>query len=524
MSSEAAHVADRIERHLAANEVAPARDLLNRILPELGRDIAIFQDPGQVSFHAGFAYVCIKLDRLDRALHYTGLGLLGDAQDAALHALLTPEQKQSFAQEFIRRGHIVAAMAILQLALATQHSDAMVHMLGMLEYFEAKQARIRASGRQGPGGRRPLLLNVSVWGADYVRDFLYYGLPSLMAEGNIPRCARDRKVILDIYTTAADRKSIETSAAGIAAAQHAALQFNIIPQAVLPEDSAKAFVNSDRWCCGGAQLCSALRAWHIGADLSFITASGIYSNQCFSAASAFVDDGYAVVMACTTRAHEAVRHDALRNFAAISPARIDVDAASLVAFIAQNLHPHYRNLFLCDPPQSARQDPTTLYFKTPSGYASRTFQPAPVLISHDALCGDFRFDYMTTDARFVAELFRGRDPDGAIKIAQNPGDSVVVADLEAGSGAGMKEYDALPVTLEVCAACVLGTAFRESDLGFYTWLLAQRFAVTVEASALPGGAMEEQAAVDRLLELVRQGSAPVIEKIRLYENSTPPEA
>jgi len=67
MSSEAAHVADRIERHLAANEVAPARDLLNRILPELGRDIAIFQDPGQVSFHAGFAYVCIKLDRLDRA-------------------------------------------------------------------------------------------------------------------------------------------------------------------------------------------------------------------------------------------------------------------------------------------------------------------------------------------------------------------------------------------------------------------------------------------------------------------------
>lgn len=88
----------------------------------------------------------------------------------------------------------------------------------------------------------------------------------------------------------------------------------------------------------------------------------------------------------------------------------------------------------------------------------------------------------------------------------------------------MKEYDALPVTLEVCAACVLGTAFRESDLGFYTWLLAQRFAVTVEASALPGGAMEEQAAVDRLLELVRQGSAPVIEKIRLYENSTPPEA
>jgi len=35
--------------------------------------------------------------------------------------------------------------------------------------------------------------------------------------------------------------------------------------------------------------------------------------------------------------------------------------------------------------------------------------------------------------------------------------------------------------------------------------------------------MDEQAAVGRLLELVRQGSAPVIEKIRLYEAFTSPE-
>jgi hypothetical protein len=228
-------------------------------------------------------------------------------------------------------------------------------------------------------------------------------------------------------------------------------------------------------------------------------------------------------MACTTRAHEAVRHGALRKYATNSSARIDVDSASLVTFIAENLHPHCRDLFLTDPPKSARQDPTTLYFRTPSGYASRTFQPVPVLIFHGALSGDFRFDYMTTDARFVAELFRDRDPDGAIKIAQNPGDGVVVADVDSGAGAGMKEYDALPVTLAVCASCVLGTAFRESDLRFYTWLLAQRFAVTVEASALPGGTMDEQAAVGRLLELVRQGSAPVIEKIRLYEAFTSPE-
>ena len=119
MTGDAAHVADRIERHVAANETVPARDLLNRILPALGSDVAIFQDPGQVSFYAGFTYVCIKLLRLDRALHYTGLGLLRDAQDAVLHALLTPEQKLSFAHEFIRRGRTATAMAILDLALAT---------------------------------------------------------------------------------------------------------------------------------------------------------------------------------------------------------------------------------------------------------------------------------------------------------------------------------------------------------------------------------------------------------------------
>jgi uncharacterized protein HemY len=72
---------------------------------------------------------------------------LRDAQDAVLHALLTPEQKLSFAHEFIRRGRTATAMAILELALAAQHSDAMAHFLEMLEYFEAEQARIRVPDR-----------------------------------------------------------------------------------------------------------------------------------------------------------------------------------------------------------------------------------------------------------------------------------------------------------------------------------------------------------------------------------------
>jgi len=71
-------------------------------------------------------------------------------------------------------------------------------------------------------------------------------------------------------------------------------------------------------------------------------------------------------------------------------------------------------------------------------------------------------------------------------------------------------------TTEWCSSA--GTAYRESDLRFYEWQLRQRFAVAVDASPLPDRRVDERAAVERLLELVRQGSEPAIEKIRMYDN------
>ena len=512
----AAQSADRIERHVAAGESSRARDLLNRILPSVGRDVDVFQTPDQVSFDAGFTFVCIKLNRPERALHFARLGLLRDAQDVVLHALLSEPQKIYFAREFIHFGRAAAARAILALVLETAHSDPVAQMIGVLDYFETEQARILAlPPRQAQSrGRRPLLMNVVIWGADYVRDFFNYGLPSLMAAGNIPHCARDRTVILDIYTSAADRDAIEK---GLSAARDITVRFNIIPDHVLYPKSEETFDNADRWCSGGAQLCSALRAWRLGADLSFINPSGLYSADCFAAASAFIDDGYAVVMACSPRAREPVPHGALRRYATITETRIDIAAASLTAFIVENLHAHCRDLFLSDPPRTARQDPTTLYFKTPTGFVSRTFQPSPLLISHDVLRGDFRFDYMTTDARFVAELLRDRDLDGVIKIARNPGDGLVIVDVDGGTGTGMRDDGEIPVTLEISATCFLGTAYRESDLRIYEWLLAQRFTVAADGGPLPDGGVDEQVAIDRLLEIVHRDSGPVTEKIRIFE-------
>ncbi len=518
----AEQAADQIEHHVVAGELPPARALLNQLLLDIGQDVEAFKEPGQVPFYAGLAFVCVRLKRSKCALHYAELALLNDAQDVLVHALLSEAQKMYFAREFIRRGRTAAAVAILELVRETLSSAAAGYMLDQLAYFEAEQARIRALPRQPvhASGRRPLLMNIIVWGKDYVDSLLELGLPSLMADGNIPHCARGRDVIVDVYTGEADRQTIERSAIGVDVARHASLQFHIIPDRLLYPEAGKAGVNADRWCNGGAQLCSALRAWQIGADLTFITTSGVYSDECFASAFALLDDGYGVAMTCTPRARAPAGQDTLRDYAKIESGRIDIDAASLVSFIVDNLHPHCRNLFLTDPAGSARQDPTTLYFKTPSGYASRTFQPSPLLISHELLRGDFTFDYMTTDARFVAELLRGRDPQGVVKIADNPRDGLVVVDVDSGAAAGMKEYPELPVTVAVCAACALGTAYRESDLGFYEWLLRQRFAVASDGGGLPGGGVDEDDAVARLLEIIHQGSGPVIEKIRMYEKYT----
>ena len=162
--------------------------------------------------------------------------------------------------------------AIFQSMTRNQGSQEAAYYLSLLAYFDNVRAKIDALP-EGGGAPRLLVINVIVWGARYVDSLLPYSFPSLMAAGNIPQLARGRRVIIDIFTTQADRDAITASPAGKAVMACATLRFTIIADNLLSGAAQKSVFNYDRWLIAGAQQCSALHARRIGADVTFSPAN-----------------------------------------------------------------------------------------------------------------------------------------------------------------------------------------------------------------------------------------------------------
>lgn len=517
--------ADLIELYTRLGKHADARKALNKLLPAVGSDVPEFQEPDQISFDAAMAFICAKIERLEKGVEYARLALLKNPTDTLAHVLLGDDAKIRVARSLIHHERATEAWTVFQIMRHSSLAAEAIYTLSLLDYFDSERESIRslAPHEVGAGHRRPLLLNVIVWGAAYVDQIFQYMIPSLLAPGNIPKVCQDRDIIFDFYTCAEDRDRIENHPLAHKMKQFATLQYNIIPDSLLYEDADKTVSVADRWIAGGAQQCSALRAHRIGADMSYLGISGVYSANCFSNGMGYIDSGNLAVLTCPPRAIEPETHARLKDYGTISKGVIDIDEQALVQFVVDNMHPHCRNSFIAADTTVIKQDPVALYFRTPTGYACRTFQTSPFILSHDLLSDSFAFDYATTDMRFAADLIGDRSPEGLVKIVSDPANELVVVDIDVETGPAMKQYFDIPVTAEVSVTSALSSALKETDIGYYQWALQQRFVYNAENNLdrLPAPGLDEDETVNRMVTLLEQERANVALKIRAYRNQLP---
>jgi hypothetical protein len=507
-----------VARYLGAGEPAKARTLLDKLLIAAGGDT--LGDPSKISLHSAMAYIYAKLERPELSIDYAQFALLNDPSDALALSLLSDTQKIHIARSLMHHRRAESAAVILKSMLRNGDSHEAAYYVSLLAYFDGLRAEIAAlpdGGKTTP----PLVLNLILWGSDYVESLMTYGFPSLLAAGNLPLLARRRRIIIDIFTTPADRDAICASPTGKAIMAHATLRFTIFPDNLLSGEAQKSVFNYDRWLLAGAQQCSALYAQRIGADLTFINSSSIYCADFFSKAAKFIDDGYQAVVISAPRAMESAPLSQLKQYADIADGAITVDAPSLTRFIIDNLHPHNRSCFIATQPTHVYQSPVALLFRTNSGFVSRSFQMLPVLISHRLLSNGFSFGYLTLDARFFAELLRAKAPDGVLKVITNPAEEIVVADIDTQSGPGMKAYERIDVTTQTCATAALTTVLRETDLAFYEWALRQRFEYSAGGGStdLPQGGLKEDETIQSVIGLIRAQSQSVAKTLRLYQSA-----
>ncbi len=157
--------------------------------------------------------------------------------------------------------------------------------------------------------------------------------------------------------------------------------------------------------------------------------------------------------------------------------------------VVDALHPHCIDSFIAAEARTIAQNPVTLFFKTETGFCCRTYEPSPLIISHDLLSNGFEHDYCTIDVRFISELLGPRSPDGIVKTVLDPEDGIVVTDVDCADGPGMQRYGDIALSVENCAGRLPGDGLDEAET------LKKVAAAIDEHSA---GARSRIAAYDRL--------------------------
>lgn len=520
IQSNIATVVQGIERFIAADQNPEAMELLEQLIPVIAHGIDFVEESTEIGLFSGLALACARLQRVEDAKNYAGRAIIENPTDLLAHALLPPEARISIARQLIHHQRHDIARDLLRTVGMTGQTNEGEFYLELLDFYDTQKAIARRlAPLASPEDSRPTLINVVLWGEAFIEKCLAYDLPSLMAPGNIPALASQSGVILDVYTAEDDKDLLLGDPLFGTIAKFADIRVTAIPDTLLGRVASESTPDPDRWCVAGAQYTSAIAARHLDADLVFVGNGNLYSESYLSGAKQHLDDGIGAVVTTAVRAEGEAMEDYLAALGQKRSPDIEIDSASLMAYATAHMNKKFFGSFIGSEGTAAGHDPVAVFFPTEDGFASHTFQLNPAMISADLLPDDFVYDFHTSDARFLAEIVDGRDPEALIKVIEEPIGDIAVLKIE-GAGEG-KSNAAFPFTVEGCASAGLKWCSRESDLPYFDWAFRQRFVVDCgdQTGELPESDFDEEQTVEEILERFEEGIPETARRIRFYSGA-----
>lgn len=515
-----ATVVEGIERFVAAGQNADATALLEQLLPVIAHGIDFVEEAAETGLFSGLALACARLERLEDAKNYAGRAIIENPTDLLAHALLSPEARINVARQLIHhQRHDLARDLLKTLGMTGQTSEGEFY-LELLDFYDTQKAIARRLTPLAPAGDvRPTLISLVIWGEAFIEKCLRLDLASLLAPGNIPALAERGSVMFDIFTAEQDQEQLLSAPVFRQIQRLAEVRVTAIPDTLIAHPKSEATPDPARWTLAGAQYTSAIAARHLDADFVFVGAGNIYSESFLSGAKQYIEDGFGAVVTTALRAAEGPMLEEQASRQKGGPAVIEIDSADLLAYAAQHMDRQFFNSFIRSEGTTVGHDPVAVFFRTEDGFCSHTFQLNPAMISSDLLPDDFVFDFHTADARFLAEIVDGRDPEALIKVIEEPIGDIAVLKLDAGEEG--KSYGDFPVNVEACAKAGLKWCDKESDLPYFLWAFQQRFAVDCGdyVDELPYSDMDEDETVEEILGKYEAGIEDTTRRIRFYSGA-----
>jgi tetratricopeptide (TPR) repeat protein len=303
----------------------------------------------------------------------------------------------------------------------------------------------------------PLFFVTPVWGDNHINIFLKIGLPSLLAQGNLPSAAIERECRFLIYTRAEEEHRLIDSDAFRRLETLMPVEVTWIAE---PLGDNPHRIMSD---CHAAAL---HRADAEDAAAVFVPPDCVWSNGSMANLARLVDAGKAMVHISGIRLDRDAMAPRLRTHLNASGGALTIDARSLVSLGLEHLHAiaklHFWNEF------EGGLMPANLYWSVPGeGLALRCFHLHPLMVKaqkkfcrfestiDDDLalhaCPDESGDYVVTDSDEIL-AFELSGPERAIAGNFEKGSAESVAAwMEVGANARHQKLAERPIRVHSCA-------------------------------------------------------------------------
>ena len=318
--------------------------------------------------------------------------------DVAVHSL-------SHGKKLLRRGELEKASRFCGdlSSILPAHFDGYANLYSfMTQLRRDMQEELPAISMGDP----TLLLSYSVWGKQYTQLFLNYCLPSLLADGNLPQVRRSKRILMDLYSTARDFKTITSSKvfkklAGICEVNQIEIPENILGSMVY-KDHPTTFVYD---IYGGFHHMSMERARLLGADLFALGPDNVYSEGTLGALTSAGDNGSDVVFFSATRVQAESILPVLDTFISEERTKLSIGDDQLIYEATQHVHHSFLKYFVTDKKSVGWR--SGFFFVKKDGIAVRNFHIHPAIITGRALLSsdNSKWNYSTLDETTVVSMF-----------------------------------------------------------------------------------------------------------------------
>ncbi len=253
----------------------------------------------------------------------------------------------------------------------------------------------------------------TVWGDQFVDNFMNYCVASLLSNGNIPDLAKETSVIHSIVTTRRDEARVRAHPLFRELERQARVEFRIFDDSLLQEreDSGFAFYRF----YGLLDHVHIDLARKLSCDLYLLPPDVVYSADCLTVLRrSLVDQGDV----CQPPYLEAERSGFLRDINGLrsSNAVLSLPGRELLVCAAKNITDHFRSLIVSRQNNQFCRDPREIFWPVENGLMMHSVYIHPCAVSRRVLARGFHPNYENVDYAFPARVLQA---DGKLSVLNN---------------------------------------------------------------------------------------------------------